>query len=58
VKLVYTDRQGVTYELKDAEAGDLPRFIRAVRADTGAVVIVHEDGVKQVATPPEPKKEN
>lgn len=50
--LKYVDKEGVEYVLKDAEPADMPRFVRAVRADTGAVMIVHENDLKR-----EPKKE-
>jgi hypothetical protein len=58
MKLMYTDRQGVTYELLDAEPADLPRFVRAVRADTREVIIVHEDAVRREPTHPTPKQKD
>jgi hypothetical protein len=47
MKVTYTDKQGVTYTLLHATPADVPRFVRAVRAQDGAAVVVHELDVKR-----------
>lgn len=51
MKVTYTDRQGVTYTLLHATPADVPRFVRAVRAEDGKAVVVHESDVKRTEEP-------
>jgi hypothetical protein len=46
MKVTYTDPQGVTFTLLEPTAADIPRFIKAVRAEDGKVVIVHDSDVR------------
>jgi len=55
MKLEYTDREGRTYTLDNPTRADVPRFIRAVRADTKTVVVVHDSGVRVAVADLEPK---
>ena len=51
MKAFYTDKEGVRYELVNPEPTAIRRFVKAVRGDTGKVVVIHDSEIKLVADP-------